>query len=43
MTPEHAQREYGVVLEESEGPGAWTLDVSATERLHGRMRAEVAD
>ena len=43
VTPEHAKREYGVVLAESEGDGVWGLDVPATKRLRGRMRAAAAD
>lgn len=39
VTPGHAEREYGVVLAEGEGPGAWTLDLPATRRLRARMRA----
>ena len=43
VTREHAEREYGVVLVESEGPGAWALDLQATEQLRGQMRTTAAD
>ena len=43
VTPEHAEREYGMVLVESEGDGVWRLDVPATEHLRGRLRAAAAD
>ena len=43
VTREHAEREYGVVLVESEGPGAWALDIQATEHLRGQMRTTAAD
>ena len=43
VTREHAQHEYGVVLVESEGDGAWTLDLPATENLREQMLAAAAD
>ena len=43
MAPEYAQREYGVILVESEGDGVWNLDIPATERLRGQMRTAAAD
>ena len=43
VTREHAEREYGVVLVESEDAGAWTLDLPATEHLREQMRSAVAD
>ena len=43
VTSEHAQCEYGVVVVESEGPGAWVLDLPATEHLRERMRTAAAD
>ena len=43
VTREHAEREYGVVLVESEGDGAWTLDLPATENLREQMRTAAAD
>ena len=43
VTREHAQHEYGVVLVESEGDGAWTLDHPATENLREQMLAAAAD
>ena len=42
VTRGHAEREYGVVLAAAGTPGAWTLDLPATERLRGRMRAAAA-
>ena len=39
VTREHAEREYGVVFVKSEGVDAWTLDLSATERLREQMRS----
>ena len=43
VTPAHAQREYGVVLVDSEEPGVRTLDLAATEQLRERMRTVAAD
>ena len=43
VTREHAQHEYGVVLVESEGDGAWTLDLPATENLREQMLTAAAD
>ena len=43
VTPEHAEREYGVVIVESGDDGARVLDLPATERLRGQMRAAAAD
>ena len=43
VTPEHAEREYGVVIVESGGDGARVLDLPAIERLRGQMRAAAAD
>ena len=43
VTPAGARREYGVVVVETEGPGAWRLDLAATGSLRGRMRTAAAD
>ena len=43
VTRNHAEREYGVVLVKSEGAGAWTLDLPATERLREQMRTAPAN
>ena len=43
VAPEHAQREYGVVLVESESDGVWAIDASATEHLRVRMHTAAAD
>ena len=43
VTPEHAEREYGVVLVESEDPGEWSLDLTATENLREQLRTAAAD
>ena len=43
VTPEHAEREYGVVLVESEDAGEWSLDLSATENLREQLRTAAAD
>ena len=42
VTPEHAEREYGVVLVESEDHGEWSLDPSATENLREQLRTAAA-
>ena len=38
VTPEHAERAYGVVLSRSGDGRAWTVDHTATERLRERVR-----
>ena len=43
VTREHAERAYGVVLAKSGDGGAWVLDLAATKRLRGQMRATAAD
>ena len=43
VTPAYARREYGVVVVESEDPGAWGLDLSATRSLREQMRTSAAD
>ena len=43
VTPEHAEREYGVVLVEPEDSGGWSLDLSATENLREQLRTAAAD
>ena len=43
VTPEHAERAYGVVLAvDEEAGGAWTLDLPATRRLRSDLRTTVA-
>ena len=40
VTPEHAERAYGVVVaRDGENGGAWTLDRPATRRLRAELRA----
>ena len=40
VTPEHAERAYGVVVaRDAENGGAWTLDLGATDRLRAELRA----
>ena len=43
VTPAYARREYGVVVVEAEGPGAWRLDLPATRGLREQKRAAAAD
>ena len=43
VTPAYARREYGVVVVETEGPGAWRLDLSATRNLREQIRTTAAD
>ena len=43
VTPAYARREYGVVVVETEGPGVWSLDLSATGSLREQMRTVAAD
>ena len=38
----NARREYGVVLVEPDGPGAWSLDLLATRSLRDQMRTAAA-
>ena len=42
VTPEHAEREYGVVLARSKDAGTWNLDLPATRRLRGQLRTGTA-
>ena len=42
VTPEHAEREYGVVLARSEDAGTWNLDLPATHRLREELREAAA-
>ena len=43
VTREHAEHAYGVVLVQSGGPGAWTLDLPATGRLREEMRTATSE
>ena len=39
VTPEHAERAYGVVVVRTEGSDPWRLDLGATDRLRADLRA----